>query len=233
MHPIIDSLKPPRLIAVALLAVLGSVVALAVQDTPDASAYALWVDIRCGDGTASVGNTFRRHIVTEQPPNLLAETIKVYWRTVADTADETDYSPLHHEGQASNRYQSRQARMGRTFHTPEDPYSEPIEYCNVEVVNASSDGSGGGSCRIEIEDDDGPGAMETWIDSEPAAGKYDRGDTIHIKQRFTEDVVVDGGVVNLGLLFGQGSNGAQGRQLRQRFGDRHLDFRIHDHRRWP
>lgn len=98
------------------------------------------------------GGKFRLHVVTEQPPHLGASTIKVYWTTHTGTADETDYRPLHHAGQASNRYQSNSARMGRTFHTRDDHFSEPEEYCNVKAVNASSDSraAGPGNCKTTI-----------------------------------------------------------------------------------
>ena len=206
MHPILDAFKPFRLAVVALLCILGFVLALAVQDPPDASAYAGWVTIECNDDQTTEGDTFRLHIVTGEPSNLRGETIKVYWTTVADTADENDYEPLNREGQASNRYQSRQARMGRTFHTKEDSFSEATEHFEVRAVNAASGGSGGGSCRIAINDDDGPGAIRTWIDSRPTGGTYERDDTIRIRQQFTENVVVEGGSVDVGLLIGQGSD---------------------------
>ena len=205
MYPMIDTLKPFRLIVVALPLLLGSVVALTVQDTPKASAYAGYVELKCTDSTVTEGETFRLHIETGEPSNLRGETIKVYWTTVADTADESDYHALHHEGQASNRYQSRTTRMGRTFYTTEDNYSETTEKFKVKATNASSSGSGGGTCTIEIEDDDGPGAIKTWIDSEPVDGKYDRGDRIRIKQQFSEAVYVDGGEIDVGLLLGYGS----------------------------
>jgi len=194
--------------AVALLIVLASVVGLTVQDPPDAAAYALWIDLECTDRSVTEGGRFRLHIVTEQPPHLGASTIKVYWTTYTGTADETDYRPLHHEGQASNRYQSNSARMGRSFYTQDDHFSEPDEYFNVEAVNASSDSraAGQGNCKITIHDDDGPGASETWFDTSPIDGKYQRGGRIRIMQRFTEEVIVEGGEVNLGLLIGQGSH---------------------------
>ena len=206
MHSIVDTLKPLRLVVMALLIVLASIVGLAVQDPPDASAYVGWIDIECSDHKVTEGGRFRLHIITGEPSNLRGETIKVYWTTVAGTADETDYHALHREGQASNRYQSNEARMGRHFYTKQDTYSEDTEHFTVYAVNASSHGSGSGSCRIAIEDDDGPGAAETWIESLPIAGKYQRGGRIRIKQRFTEEVIVEGGEVNLGLLLGQGSN---------------------------
>lgn len=45
MHSIVDTLKPLRLMAVAMLVALASIVGLAVQDPPDAAAYALWIDL--------------------------------------------------------------------------------------------------------------------------------------------------------------------------------------------
>ena len=89
------------------------------------------------------------------------ETMKVYWSTEEGTAKESDHCPLHHEGQASNGFQSDAGRMGRTFYTTEDVYSEEDETFTVRADNASSTGTGAGSCEIEIEDDDGPGAIRT------------------------------------------------------------------------
>lgn len=207
MRSIIHALRSYRLVAAVVLVALGSLVSMAVQDPPEASAYALWIDVECSDKSAKEGGRFRLHIVTEQPPHLGASTIKVYWTTYTGTADETDYLPLHHEGQASNRFQSYQARMGRYFYTRNDPYSEFTEYFHVKAVNASSDSraAGQGKCKIDIYDDDGPGAAKTWIDSEPTDGWYDRGDTIRVKQEFTEAVTVQDGEVNVGLLFGNES----------------------------
>lgn len=207
MRSIIHALRPYRLVVAVVLVALGYLASVAVQDPPDAAAYALWIDVECSDKSAREGGTFRLHIVTEQPPHLGASTIKVYWTTIEGTADETDYLPLKHEGQASNRFQSNQARMGRTFYTRNDQYSEFTEHFYVKAVNASSDSraAGQGRCKIDIYDHDGPGAAETWIASEPADGWYGRGDTIRVNQKFTEPVAVQGGQVNVGLLFGNGS----------------------------
>ncbi len=206
MRPILNASKPFRLAVLALLFILGFFVSLAVQDPPDASAYASSVAIECSDDHTTEGDTFRLHATNEGSSYFGTTTIKVYWTTDAGTADESDYEPLHSEGQASNRSQSRNGRMGRTFHTKEDEFSELKEQFIVRAVNAASGGSGGGACGIDIYDDDGPGAVRTWIDSRPTGGTYERDDTIRIRQQFTENVVVEGGSVNVGLLIGQGSD---------------------------
>ena len=206
MRPLFNASKPSRLVVVALLVLLGSLLGLAAQDPPDASAYASSVAIECSDDHTSEGDDFRLHVTNEGSSYFGTTTIKVYWTTDAGTADESDYEPLHREGQASNRSQSRNGRMGRTFHTKEDSYSELKEQFIVRAVNAASGGSGGGACGIDINDDDGPGAVRTWIDSRPTGGTYERDDTIRIRQQFTENVMVEGGSVNVGLLIGQGSD---------------------------
>lgn len=131
------------------------------------------------------------------------ETMKVYWTTVSGTADESDYTPLHQEGQASNRFQSRNDRMGRTFYTTEDDLSELTEEFKVVAENANEDGDGG-ECAIEIVDDDGPGSVATLISYGPDGDAYRRGDVIQFELHYTDYVVITGGIPALGLHIGEG-----------------------------
>ncbi len=143
-----------------MIIIAGVVVTLiTASDPPPAFAYASRLPIDCKDDPVLEGDSYRLHILNDTFDN--HETMKVYWSTEEGTAKESDYSPLHHEGQASNGFQSDEGRMGRTFSTTEDVYSEEDETFTVRADNASSTGTGAGSCEIEIEDDDGPGAIRT------------------------------------------------------------------------
>ena len=54
---------------------------------------------------------------------------------------------MNHEGQASNGFQSDEGRMGRTFYTTGDVYSEEDETFTVRADNASS----AGSARVPVK----------------------------------------------------------------------------------
>ena len=120
--------------------------------------------------------------------------IKVYWYTDAGTADEKDYPGMNGVGQAANRSQNSDGRMGRDLQTTEDNFSEKQEQFTLRFENASnSDDATDDSCAIYITDDDGFGAHKTWIDSEPEDGEaYRAGEKIVVKQEFTHDVSVTG-----------------------------------------
>ena len=206
--------KHPAILAILISGAIG----LLIANSPvPALAYDDWVEIDCNDNPVTEGDTFRLHIESVQPYLYAKETIKVHWTTIPGTTDESDYSPLHNEGQASNSSQTEDSRMGRTFYTTEDSHSEFTETFRVRADNAASDGQGAGACTIEIEDDDGPGAATTWVEGVPDnhgvlytltdseesyAGTYHLGETIQIKQQFTEDVRVQGEDINIGLRFG-------------------------------
>ena len=70
------------------------------------AAYQDWVDIDCVDNLVTEGNSYRLYITADQD-FFSPETMKVYWTTEARTADESDYTPLNREGQASNGSQAR------------------------------------------------------------------------------------------------------------------------------
>ena len=209
---------------VAAILVAGVISLMLAKGSEPALAYDLYLDIDCNDNPVFEGDTFRLHIESTHPYVYAKETLKVYWTTITQTADESDYRPLHHEGQASNGYQTENSRMGRTFYTKEDHYSEFPETFKVRADNAESDGEGAGSCTIEIEDNDGPGAVTTWIEGTPdnygenhsvadsdssLARTYHAGETIRVKQQFTEEVTVQDGDVNLGLQIGDSENYAR------------------------
>lgn len=220
MSLIINRLRPWKRAVWIALAALAVVAAVAVQDPTPALAYTDLLDIECNSNPVSEGDTYRLHIVKSggvsgQPISIRTETMKVYWTTESDTAWESDYRPLHHEGQASNSFQSWNGRMGRTFYTNEDELSELTEQFTVKAENAANGGTVGdkdpaddeevGECRIEIADDDGPGSYDTQIIAYPDNGTYRLGDVIYIRVPFTHDVLVTGGTPTLGLHVGEGT----------------------------
>ena len=210
---------------------------MAVQGPTPALAYTDLLDIECNENPVSEGDTYRLHIkkpgdMSWQPLSIRNETMKVYWTTESDTAWESDYRPLHHEGQASNHFQSWNGRMGRTFYTTEDDLSELTEWFTVKAENAADGGTVGdddpaddeevGECYIEIADDDGPGSYLTRIIAYPDSGTYKRGDVIDFSVHFTHEVLVTGGTPTLGLHVGEGTGDEPNRYATLQPGSGHL-----------
>ena len=237
MSLITDRLRPAKRGAWLALAALFLAAAVAIQDPTPASAYTDLLDIECNENPVSEGDTYRLHIVKSQgvsgqPISIRTETMKVYWTTESDTAWESDYRPLHHEGQASNSFQSWNGRMGRTFYTTEDELSELTEYFTVKAENAADGGTVGdddpaddeevGECHIEIADDDGPGSYDTQIIAYPDNGTYRRGDVIDFSVHFTHEVLVTGGTPTLGLHVGEGTGDEPNRYATLQPGSGHL-----------
>lgn len=217
-----NRLLPAKRSVWLILVALAVVVAAAAQSPSPALAYTKALDIECNENPVSEGDTYRLHMVKSggvsgKPISFRKETMKVYWTTEPDTADESDYSPLHHEGQASNSFQSWNGRMGRTFYTTEDSLSEFKEQFTVVAENADEDGTGG-ECVIEIVDDDGPGSYRTRISALPSDGTFGRGDIIDFHLHFTEDVLVTGGRPTLGLHVGEGTADEPNRYAAYHFG---------------
>ena len=222
MSLITNGLRPAKLSVWLVLTALAVVAAMAVQGPTPALAYTDLLDIECNENPVSEGDTYRLHIVKSedvfgQPISVRLETMKVYWTTDPGTADGTDYSPLYHEGQASNRFQSWNGRMGRTFYTKEDDLSELTEWFTVSAENAEND-EYVGDCPIEITDDDGPGSYDTHIIAYPDNGAYQLGDVIDFRIAFTHDVLVTGGKPTLGLHVGEGTGDEPNRYATYRFG---------------
>ena len=220
MSLIANKLRPAKRAVWMALAALAVVAAMAVQEPKPVLAYTDLLDIECNENPVTEGDTYRLHIVKSQgvsgqPVSIRNETMKVYWTTESDTADHSDYSPLHHEGQASNHFQSWNGRMGRTFYTTEDDLSELTEQFTVKAENAADGGTVGdedpaddeevGECHIEIADDDGPGSYDTQIIAYPDNGAYRLGEVIDFRVLFTHDVRVTGGTPTLGLHVGEGT----------------------------
>ena len=237
MSLITNGLRPTKRSVWMALAAVAVVAAMAVQGPTPALAYTDLLDIECNDNPVSEGDTYRLHIVKSQdvsgqPISIRQETMKVYWTTESDTAWESDYRPLHHEGQASNSFQSWNGRMGRTFYTTEDDLTELTEQFTVKAENASDGGTVGdvdpaddeevGECRIEITDDDGPGSYDTRIIAYPDGGTYRRGDVIDFTVHFTHEVHVTGGTPTLGLHVGEGTGDEPNRYATLQPGSGHL-----------
>ena len=119
------TMRVPRWTALVLaLAVLVGFLA------PITTVHAEWEEhlwLRCDDdGDAATreveeGEDYRvevraKHETTGFP-------IKVYWYTDAGTADEKDYPGMNGVGQAANRSQNSDGRMGRDLQTTEDSFS--------------------------------------------------------------------------------------------------------------
>ena len=208
-----------RLPMVAMLMALGIVALLLAQNPSPAYAYAASLDIECHENPVQESQTFRLNIVNSQVTPGQVETMKVYWSTTSGTAHTTEYTALRREAQTSSAAQSTAGRMGRTFYTTEGTISELTESFTVKAVNAE-DNNTVGTCTIEMEDNDGPGAYKTWIDStpgedrgseweagvQPNADKYFKGETMRLKQKFTEAVHVIGGEVTVGLHIGNSNS---------------------------
>ena len=201
--------RETRTINISMLAALIGVLGLAILvgslyphdrvalAAPHASKYEPWLEIDCLETRVEEGDDFRLVVNKKFDSEWPHKTMKVWWYTHPITADETDYERLHQERQASNGYQSKHGRMGRTFHTLEDNYPEIDETFTVEFLNAVSKGHDG-ECIITITDDDGVGIYDLEITSvphqlpasdgqQPQVG-YAEGDVIEITAYFTGDV---------------------------------------------
>ena len=197
------------------IAVAAIIAAWAALSPDPARAYEEMIGLDCDQDSVVEGQTYRFHIYRRSDSGWWHETMKVFWSTQSGSATEKDYTPLHHEGQASNGFQTRVGRMGRTFHTTEDSYSEVTETFTIRAINASDESDEALTCPMKIQDDDGPGAYETRFDTVPGHGRgwydikygpdqgqYRTNENIRVKLRFTEAVMVQGGDVTIGLRVG-------------------------------
>ena len=140
------------LIALALLA-LTSLEHRPAHAAP-AGAYERWLWLKCVDEEVQEGDSFRLEVRRDGGiPSDLQETIRVKWYTDAGTAGESDYHALDGNTQASNRYQTRVGKMGRTLYTREDNLKEKDETFTVRIENTGNEDNSD-SCEITIIDDD-------------------------------------------------------------------------------
>ena len=206
------------LAAAALIAVLAT---LAPQ-TVNAGRPHHHID--CPDGPVTEGDSFEVSVLNITPNYVHYDTLEpfeVYWSTTAITADERDYPAMRRVRQDGTDHETWQLRkMSKTFDTTEDSVSEGNETYKVSF-DPVGNVLGSSSCTITIVDDDGPGAWRTWVDSTPGGNEegssdteeasdhlYGLGDTISVKQLFTEKVTVSGDV-NVGIQVGGTSTDAR------------------------
>lgn len=213
---------------VAFVLIMATVAVSAGRYETVHAGYEPDVWLKCIDTEVSEGDDFRLEVRRKGISTLFSDTMKVYWYTDPITADESDYEVLDREGQASNGYQSRTGKMGRTFHTKDDVYSEIDETFKVRFENANKyDYADDDECIITIKDDEYPGIYDleiiSWpyhvVEWEDMDGwphlryfyKYVPGDTIEIRARFTAPVTnvdpeTDQPADNTGLYIQVGEN---------------------------
>ena len=182
--------------AVALAILLGGPATSRTAYAAPARANEPWLKIECIETLVEEGEDFRLEVRKKYDSKWPHKTMRVFWYTIADTADETDYEHLYAVRQSSNGSQSESGRMGRNFKTLEDNYPENDETFTV-AFNNSVDYGTDGECEITISDDDGVGIYSLEITSEPGeltteSGEkveaYGAGDVIEIAAQFTGTV---------------------------------------------
>ncbi|MYE53944.1 MAG: hypothetical protein F4X34_01945 [Chloroflexi bacterium] len=126
----------------------------ATEDSAPPGAYQRWLWLKCVDEEVEEGDSFRLEVRRKGGiSSHLSPTMRVKWYTDAGTADESDYHALDGNTQASNSYQSRVGKMGRTLYTREDNLKEPDETYTVRIENAGNEDNSD-SCTVSIIDDD-------------------------------------------------------------------------------
>ena len=194
----------------AVLLIAAMVTLLVLQNPGPAQAIRALHNIVClGYPVAFVneGDSFEVGVSNrsqEGIPEHEKEPFEVYWSTTSGTAAERDYTALDRVRQDGTVFETWWARrMNKTFCTTDDEKTEGDETYAVwfEPVGPAY---GWTSCPIIIKDDDGPGAKKTWIASTPEESwGYEVGETIRIKQQFTEAVVVNGSDLSIEIDLGE------------------------------
>ena len=150
---------------------------------PRTSEDDIW--LKCLETEVSEGDDFKLEVRKKERHQNPETQIRVYWYTDPGTADESDYEVLERERQVSNGHQSLNGRMGRTFHTRNDPYPEVPETYVVRFINHADPGDDG-ACTITILDNDPVGIYRLEITSEPQDGEaYTAGEVIEVTAHFT------------------------------------------------
>ena len=201
-----------NMMRLAIMSLGALVLLLAALAPPPAHAVRPWHDIECPVGPVTEGDSFEvavLNVIWGEPTGAgAAEPFEVYWSTTPGTADERDFPALDRVRQDGNYYYAwQQRRMTKTFQTTEDTVSENSEQFKVSF---DPEGTifGSTECTITITDDDGPGAKRIWVSSDPDnPWGYEPGETITIKQKFTEAVVVTGEDLELDFNLEQQSYG--------------------------
>ena len=185
-----------------------------------------FVDVNEGDSFVLSVKNVEIHEPTDNPDNFdLRWSTYPYNLNVHDfgygyRANADDITAVNWERQVGTYEQTWvDKKISKTFYTTEDTWSEKREQFIVGFNPATGTISRWSTYYVVIVDDDGPGAWKTWVASIPGASREDssdtdetqspsfwRGDTILIKQEFTEDVTVSGDV-NIGFQMGEDGNG--------------------------
>ena len=98
-----------------LVLVAGALALLLRQVPPQAQAYDDYPDSGCNGSTVFEGDTSGGQTGGIQPYQYAGETLKLYWTSYENPADETEYSPLRLEGRAGNGYQTENIPVGRPY----------------------------------------------------------------------------------------------------------------------
>ena len=175
---------------IALMGVMAAAALVILLGGPPRSAYAAparassepWLKIKCIETLVEEGEDFRLEVRKKYDSEWPHEKMRVFWYTIAGTADETDYEHLHAERQSSNGSQSESGKMGRNFRTLEDNYPEIDETFTVKFDNSNDEGNqvdeSDRKCEITILDDDGVGIHKLEITSEPGEVITESGDLV-------------------------------------------------------
>ena len=116
MSEIIAKLPIPHLATLLGIAVVAALAAWSALSPGPVLAYEEMIGLDCDQDAVVEGQTYRLQIYREDDSQWWHdETMKVFWSTQSGTATENDYKPLNHEGHASNAFQTRVGRMGRTW----------------------------------------------------------------------------------------------------------------------
>ena len=167
------------------------------------------------------GQDYRVAVLSHDELGAEDEGMRVWWYTDSGTADGADYYHMDGWRQTANGHQRRQAWMGRTFQTRNDPYPEFDESFVVRFRNENRYHAGeyDQDCNITIRNDDGVGIRQLEIISSPADGyAYRVGESIEILARFNDYVTVQR-LVLLPLRMGDGDDYWRGARLDRKHGE--------------
>ncbi len=204
--------------AIALAMLLGMA---ALSPAAPAHAWESELVITCLRTDVAEGDDYRVAVVSHDERGAEDEGMRVWWYTDRGTADAADYYHMDGWRQTANGHQRRQAWMGRTFQTREDPYPEFDESFVLRFRNENQYHAGqyDQDCDIFIRNDDGVGIRELDIISAPADGHaYRVGENIEILARFNDYVTVQQPVL-LPLRMGDGDDYWRGARLDRKHGE--------------
>ena len=229
-------LKPIMLAAALVVMLVALVPTSAQADGPSSQTHSpssplnrissTFIDVDEGDSLVLSVENVEIHEPSDNPDNFdvrwsaYAYNLNVHDFGYGYRANNDDITVVDRERQVGTYEQTWvDKKMSKTFYTTEDTWSEKREQFKVIFYPATGTISRWSTSYVSIVDDDGPGAWKTWVASIPGADREDssdtdetqspsfwRGDTILIKQEFTEDVTVSGDV-NIGFQMGEDGDG--------------------------